>query len=93
MAPTYPHCMFMGIFPIAQGQLTPHSVVGSGRNSNSVGTLRACKNEEDPIKNESARVAIRLYVNFSDVQWQIWWDLVEIRTHSSIYACPNYLQE
>ena len=30
------NCKFMGIFPDAQGQLTPHSVVESGRNSNSV---------------------------------------------------------
>ena len=29
------------------------------------------KNEEDPIKNEGARVATRLYVDFSDAQGQI----------------------
>ena len=33
------HCKSMGIYPHAQGQLTPKSVVGSGRNSNSVETL------------------------------------------------------
>ena len=33
------HCKSMGIFPDAKGQLTPHSFVGSGRNSNSVDTL------------------------------------------------------
>ena len=27
--------------------------------------LITCKNEEDPIKSEGARVATRLYVNFS----------------------------
>ena len=27
------------------------------------------KNEDEPIKNEGARVATMLYVNFSDVQW------------------------
>ena len=34
------HCRSKGIFPDAQGQLTPQSVVGSVRNSNSVETLR-----------------------------------------------------
>ena len=35
--------------------------------------LVTCKNEEDnPIKNEGARVATRLFVNFSDVQGQIY---------------------
>ena len=33
--------------------------------------LITCKNKEDPIKNEGARVAIRLYVNFSDTHQQI----------------------
>ena len=33
--------------------------------------LVTCKNEEDPIKNEGARKATRLHVNFSDVQGQI----------------------
>ena len=30
-----------------------------------------CKNEEDPIKNEDARVLTRLYVVFSDAQGQL----------------------
>ena len=33
--------------------------------------LVTCKNKEDPIKNEGARVTRRLYIDFSDVQWQI----------------------
>ena len=33
------HCLSMGIFPDAQGQLTPQSVVGSGRNLNSIESL------------------------------------------------------
>ena len=33
--------------------------------------LVTCKNEEDPSKNEGARVAVRLYVDFSDAQGQI----------------------
>ena len=33
--------------------------------------LHTCKNEEDPIKNEGARVLTRLYVVFSDPQGQL----------------------
>ena len=33
--------------------------------------LITCKNEEDPIKNEAARVLTRLYVFFSDAQGQL----------------------
>ena len=33
--------------------------------------LVTCKIVEDPIKNEGARVATRLYVDFSDFQGQI----------------------
>ena len=33
--------------------------------------LHTCKNEEDPIKNEEARVLTRLYVIFSDAQGQL----------------------
>ena len=50
----YSHYKSMGIFPDAQGQLTPQSLVRSGRNIMSV--LITCKYEEDPIKNEGARV-------------------------------------
>ena len=54
------HCKSMGIFPDAKGQLTPQSVVGSGRNSNSfMVVLVTCNNKEDLIKNEGARVATR----------------------------------
>ena len=35
------------------------------------GILVACKNEEDPIKNESARVVTTLFVDFSDAQGQL----------------------
>ena len=50
----------MGIFSDAQGQLTPQFVVQSSRNSYS-SEINGCppylqKNEEDPIKNEGARV-------------------------------------
>ena len=54
----------MGFFSDAQGQLTPLSLVEPGRNSNSgvrdiMVVLVTCKYEEDPIKNEGARVLTR----------------------------------
>ena len=36
-----------------------------------MGLLVACKNEEDPIKNEEARVVKTLLINFSDAQGQL----------------------
>ena len=33
--------------------------------------LVTCKNEKDPIKNESARVSTTLYINFSDAHGQM----------------------
>ena len=33
--------------------------------------LVACKNEEDPIKNEGARVATIVFIDFSDAQGQL----------------------
>ena len=36
-----------------------------------MGLLDACKNEEDPIKNEGARVVTTLFINFSDAQGQL----------------------
>ena len=33
--------------------------------------LVACKNEEDPIKNEGARVVTTLFIDFSDAQGQL----------------------
>ena len=58
--------------------------------------LISCKNEEDPIKNEGARVLTTLYINFSDAQGQITLVLVVvsgISTHPSLHACPPYLHE
>ena len=49
----FSHCKFMGIFSNAQGQLTPQSMVGSGR-IRTHPRLYSCPsyllNEEDPIK-------------------------------------------
>ena len=33
--------------------------------------LVVCKNEEDPIKNEGARVVTTLFIDFSDAQGQL----------------------
>ena len=33
--------------------------------------LVTCKNEEDPIKNEGARVVTTLFIDFSDAQEQL----------------------
>ena len=33
--------------------------------------LVACKNEEDPVKYEGARVVTTLFINFSGVQGQL----------------------
>ena len=65
----------MGIFSDAQGKLTPQSEVRSGRNSNS-SKLLTCKNEADPIKNESARLVTQIIHQFLDAQGQITPELV-----------------
>ena len=44
-------------------------MVGSGRDY--IVVLVTCKNAEDPIKNEGARVLARLYIDFSDAQGQL----------------------
>ena len=44
--------------------------------------LVACKNEEDPIKNEGARVVTTLFINFSDAQG-------ELTPKSVKESCPN----
>ena len=36
-----------------------------------MGLLVACKNEEDPIENEGARLVTTLFINFSDTQGQL----------------------
>ena len=65
----------MGIFPNAQGQVTHKSLVGSFLNfepiRNIMSELVACKNEEDPVKNEGPRVVTTLFIKFSDAQGQI----------------------
>ena len=36
-----------------------------------MGVLIDCKNEEDPIKSECARVVTTLFIDFSDTQGQV----------------------
>ena len=36
-----------------------------------IGGLVACNNEEDPIKDEGARVVTKLFIDFIDVQGQV----------------------
>ena len=36
-----------------------------------MGFLVDCKNEQDPIKDEGARVVTTLFINFSDTQGQL----------------------
>ena len=48
-----------------------------------MGLLVACKNEEDPIKNEGARVVTKLFIIFSDAQGQL-------TPKSVMESCRNY---
>ena len=47
-----------------------------------MGLLVACKNEEDSIKSEGARVVTTLFINFSDAQGQL-------TPKSVMESCPN----
>ena len=71
----FSHYKSMGIFPDAKGQLTPQSLVQSGRILELVrdvmDVIITCKYEEDLIKNRGTRVFTTLYINFSDAQGQI----------------------
>ena len=52
--------------------------------------LVTCKNEDDPIKNEGARVFTTLYINFSDAQGQTTLKLVVVsgrNLNSSKLSC------
>ena len=63
----YPIITRFGYFFLeGQRQAIMLSIDQSGQNSFIV-VLVTSKNEEDPIKSEGARVATRLYVNFSEI--------------------------
>ena len=94
----FSHYKSMGIFPDAQGQLTPQSTVRSGQISELIRdfmvVLLTGKNEEDPIKNRGARVFTTLYINFSDAQGQIPLELVAVsgrNLNSSKLSCMSSL--
>ena len=56
--------------------------------------LITCKYEEDPIKNEGARVVTTLYINISDAQGQITLVLVVVsgrNLNSSKLSCMSLL--
>ena len=56
--------------------------------------LLTCKNKEDPIKNEGARVFTTLFNNFSDAQGQITLELVVVsgrNLNSSKLSCMSSL--
>ena len=56
--------------------------------------LITCKYEEDPIKNEGARVLTTIYINFSDAQGQITLVLVAVsgrNFNSSNLSCMSFL--
>ena len=70
----FSHYKSMGIFPNAQGQLTNMSrliLPNFEPIRDFMGVLVACKNEEDPIKNEGARVVTTLFIDFSHAQGQL----------------------
>ena len=62
-----------------------------------MGLLVACKNEEDPVKNEGPRVVTTLFINLSDAQGQLTpksvMEFAEIQTHPSFYSSPYCMQE
>ena len=94
----FSHYKSMGIFQDAQGQLTPQSLVRSSRIFELVRDVMdvhvTCKYEENPIKNEGARVDTTLYSNFSDAQGQITLVLVSVsgrNLNSSKLLCMSSL--
>ena len=73
----FSHCKSMGNFSDAQGQITPHCTMhGLVRlyfqiMPDFMVYLVTCKNEEDSIKNDRARVFTTLFIDFLDAQGQI----------------------
>ena len=59
----FSHHKSMGIFPNGQGQVTHETLVEPIRDV--MGFVVACKNDDDdPIKNEGARVVTTLFIDF-----------------------------
>ena len=94
----FSHFKSMGIFPDAQGQLTPQSLVRSGRISNSFEILwmssLPASMKKIRFKNENARVVTTFYINNSDGQGQITLVLVVVsgrNLNSSKLSCMSFL--
>ena len=94
----FSHYKSLGIFPDAQGQLTPQSLFRSGRISNSseilwMSSLPASM-KKIRFTNRGARVFTTLYVYFSDAQGQITLETVVIsgrNLNSSKLLCMSSL--
>ena len=94
----FSHYKSIGIFPDAQGQLTPQSLVRSGRISNSsemlwMSSLPASM-KKIRSKNIGARVFTTLYINFLDAQGQITLESVVVsgrNLNSSKLSCMSSL--
>ena len=68
----------MGIFPDANSAVLGPIWPNFKLVRDVLDVLVTCKYEEDPIKNEGARVDTTLYSNFSDAQGQITLVLVSV---------------
>ena len=89
----FSHYKSMGIFPDAQGQLTPQSLVRSGQISNAFEMIWMFLLPAS-MKNRGARMFTTLYVNFSDAQGQITLELVVVsgrNLNSSKLSCMSSL--
>ena len=93
----FSHYKYMGIFPDAQGQLTPQSLVRSNQISNLVETLWLSSLPAKMKKIRSKRgagVFTTLYINFSDALGQITLELVAVsdrNLNSSKLSCMSSL--
>ena len=70
------HYKSMGVFPGVQEQLTPQTLVcmilpNFEPIQDFIAVLATCKNEDDSIKSEGARVLTTLYIDFLDAQGQL----------------------
>ena len=90
----FSHYKSMGIFRLGQGQLTPQYLIQSELVRDIMVVLLTCKNKEDPIKNEGARVFTTIYIDFSDARWQITLESVVVsgrNLNSSKLLCMSSL--
>ena len=96
----FSHYKSMEIFPDAQEQLTPQSIVRSGRISNSFEMLWLSSLPANMKKIRSKMKGLECYsytlifqAPKGSLHNNLLWDFAEIRTHPSFHACPRYLQE